>query len=174
MPLILSGTGTIASSNGVAITSGSSGFVTPGSANFGGKITKAYYQTDGFFQFNCTGGAQYLHMKTNIYCGYNIMYQVEANGYSYGTATTIRSLWCGYAYAGSMAPISAQNTNMAGTAVANNQYASADKYVVLVAYLPSTYYFGMVLNQVCSNPTGAGFDIQVTSYTQTAANTGAY
>jgi hypothetical protein len=144
-----------------------------GNVSVSGSLTKNSYATDGFYSFMCTSGGSYVHMKTNMSM-INIMFMIEAKGYNYGSVQTISSQWSGYTYSGTNSVINISVSNAGAAALANNVYTSSDKYAVIVAYLPSTYYSGFVLNQVCANPTGAGFQISITAVTQTGSNSGAY
>jgi hypothetical protein len=158
---------------GIGTTAPGSPLHVEGQSYLHGPVIKNVYQQDGFFQFATASGGAWLHIKTNIPCSQNIMFEIEAKGYQYSGGQTILSYWCGYAYGGTGSVISNSVTNLGGASIAYSSYTSSDGYVVLLCNI-AVYYFGMVLNNVTANPTGQGFNMSVLSYTQTNSSSAAY
>jgi hypothetical protein len=108
---------------------------------------------------------KYIHMKTNIarYC--SAMYLIEAIGYNYGTAQSIRCGFTGYMYdlTGQTIYNPTQFTNYPGL-TADGQYLSSDNYLCLRFYTTSAYYCGFVLNVYQMNPTSIQPNVQVSAF----------
>jgi hypothetical protein len=97
--------------------------------------------------------AKYIHMKTNILRYSSVMYMIEAIGYNYGTAQSVRCAFTGYMYdlAGQTIYNPTQFTNYPGL-TAHGQYLSSDNYLCLRFSAASAYYLGFVLNVYQMNP----------------------
>lgn len=104
----------------------------------------------------------WIHIKTNITRSSNIMYNIMAEGYNYGTARAIDCSWCGYTYSGwSGINNRFMRTYTPGGLDAQDQYYSSDNYLVLTANASSFYYIGFVMHAYFSQgamPSG-GFQV---------------
>lgn len=93
--------------------------------------------------------ANFLHMKTNI-TATNYMWMLEAVGYDYCQATTIRTAWVVHKSGGTLYHKGVASIN-SGAFGANNVYLSSDQYLVVVAYMPGCWQ-GFTLNAYNTAP----------------------
>lgn len=112
--------------------------------------------------FSSGASQTYIHIKTNITAS-NIMYNITAEGYNYGTGAPIKCDWVGYYYFNGAHYNVNQHTYYTGM-TANGQYISSDNYIVLRGSFTSSYYIGFVLDALFCNPTGNSFDFSVQGY----------
>lgn len=132
----------------------------------------------GIFHAKTTNGSagNYWHFKTNSRQGVTVdMMHVHAHGYAYGNAKITDCHW-GWHTDGSNGNIynKAYLTNStSGGVTANNIYAATDGYVVIVAYVPSTYFTSFSLDSHQAEHYGI-YDFEITAWTMTSSNTGAY
>lgn len=130
------------------------------------KTTGGSLIQNGFHWMTTTDGSYtYMHVKTNIPYQSNQMYYIEAQGYNYGAAASIESVWVGYPYSGSTVIIAQDVKNWAPGITALDSYYSADNYVCLRATMPNTYYIGVTFNAIMANPNGFGFEVSVLAST---------
>lgn len=115
-------------------------------------------------------GSFYLHYKTNIPKQTDIMFMLEAVGYSYAGAQAIRCSWCGYSYSRSYTILNSGVHTAYPGLTAHSMYYSADGFVVIVAY-GAVYCSGWTFNSYALNPAGFAFDIQITASAQAATAT---
>lgn len=129
----------------------------------------AYYRP-AFYRYQTTDQAanQYIHLKTNQNMN-NVMFAVQFQGYEYGSSKPIDSTVVGYPYQPANDVI---NKGTSGTHTCG-AYKSSDGYVVLTIYLASTYYVGLLLNQIGAGPQGL-YPLNITSATYSSSATGVY
>lgn len=118
----------------------------------------------------------FIHMKTNI-TGWAYMWMLEAVGYDYCQATTIRTAWCVHKEGGTLYGKGVASIN-SGAFGANNTYLSGDGYLVVVAYMPGCWQ-GFTLNAyntmpLYSNNLSNGGMPYVTAVAFSESNSGVY
>jgi hypothetical protein len=82
------------------------------------------------------------------------MVNVEAVGFSYGTAQAIRCSWSFYQWSSTLYSIGLETIYPGLTPEA--VYYSADNFVCLRGGTSSTYFIGFALNVYCASGDGAG------------------
>ena len=93
----------------------------------------------GFYHYYKTSpGADYAHMKTNFPTGGNTgtfgMIAIEATGYRYSSAQTIKGMWGFHNWNGGTYQSTAENLiSSGGHDFCHSTYVSSDGYIVLVA-----------------------------------------
>lgn len=126
------------------------------------------------FWFNTTAGSPtYIHMKTNIPNASNWMFYIEAEGYNYGTGSSILCSWGGYTYSGSNSIIQQSLKNYYSGMSADGMYISSDNYAVIRASSSGLYYCGFILNAIMTSWNGYGQTISVQAVSQNS-NSGNY
>jgi len=110
-----------------------------------------------------TGGAYYVHLKTNMVAGNYVMATVEADGYNYGASAPVKSTWCFYSPGWDPSTLySVGYKNYYTGMTADSVYLSSDNYIVLRAYTSNIYFLGFIINSFTSTPVGF-FDISITA-----------
>lgn len=129
----------------------------------------AYYRP-AFYRYNTTDNVanQYIHLKTNQTMN-SVMFAVQFQGYEYGSGKPIDATVVGYPYGPSNDVI---NKGTSGTHTCGS-YKSSDGCVVLTIYVASTYFLGLILNQIGAGPQGL-YPLIITAATHTSSATGAY
>jgi len=108
----------------------------------------------------------FLHFKTNVPARSNAMCMIEAVGYSYATAQSIRCAWTFYPYSeGATAPI--LNIGLQSIypgMIPNSVYISADGFVCLSTTQRDLYYLSVMFNCHNTAPSASpGFNVQITN-----------
>ena len=110
-----------------------------------------------------TGGAYYLHLKTNMAVGNYFMGTIEAEGYNYGASAPVKATWCYYSPGWDPSTLySVGYKNHYTGFTADLVYRSSDNYIVLRGYTSNIYYLGFVINSFTSSPIGF-FDVNITA-----------
>jgi hypothetical protein len=121
---------------------------------------------------------KYIHMKTNIARYSSVMYMIEAIGYNYGMAQSVRCAFTGYMYDDGTRPgITIYNptqfTNYPGL-TADGQYLSTDNYLCLRLYAASVYYCGFVLNVYQPSPVSTQASVGISGFITTTSSGAQY
>lgn len=132
----------------------------------------------GIFHARTQSGTagNYWHFKTNSRQGTTVdMMHVHAHGYAYGNSTIVDCHWAWHTDgSGNNIYNKTYLTNSSsGGVTANNIYAASDGYVVIVAYVPSTYFTSFTFDSHMAEHYGM-YDFEITTWTLTSSNTGAY
>lgn len=132
----------------------------------------------GIYHIRTTNSSagNYWHFKTNSRQNVTVdMMHVHAHGYAYGNSTIVDCHWGWHTDGGSGGIMNkAYLTNSSsGGVTANNIYPASDGYVVLVAYVPATYFTSFTLDSFQAEHYGI-YDFGITAATFTTSNTGAY
>lgn len=106
----------------------------------------------------------YIHFKTNIPSSSYVMFRAEAVGINYPNAAPIRCVWSGYAHPAAIYNIGLQDA--ASGLNAHGVYYSSDYYIVLRGYASALGDSSLTLNFIHANPTGYGFNTQITAANQ--------
>jgi hypothetical protein len=128
----------------------------------------------GTFSANTTSGDSntYWHFKTSIKYNRDVTMQaVHAEGFAYGNATLIDCRW-GWHTDGNSIYNRCYLTNGSGPS-ASSIYAASDQYVVVVLYVPSTYFSSVTFSYIQSEMYGET-QFSITAWTRTASSSGAY
>lgn len=127
----------------------------------------------GIFAMNTVnGGGSYIHLETNLtHPSSNIMFMIEAVGYSYGHVQPIRCAWAGYTYAYNIG--TGANSNYTGLNAATGTYYGNSGYLVLLGYLPAQHYACFTLNAYMVAGNGAQQVVSIRRASQNS-NSGTY
>lgn len=128
----------------------------------------------GKYWYNTTeniGG--YVHLKTNIPNQSSIMFHIHMEGYNYGRARAIDSVFTGYTYTGWLGVDNQYMVNYTDGCTAEAIYISSDGYVCLRLYANTWYYAGFLVHAMFPCPSGRGhtFEISAANLNQ---NSGSY
>jgi hypothetical protein len=110
------------------------------------------------------GAGQFIHLKTNMARYSGLMYMIEAVGYNYGLAQSIRCSWTGYLY--DLVPTTIYNpTQFQGYPglTAHGQYLSSDNFVVLRATASTLNWPSFNLSCYQMNPVGVNSNVMITA-----------
>lgn len=119
-------------------------------------------QYNKYTWYNSSHGYSYVHFKTNQTLDTYIMSRVEAVGINYATGQCIRCAWVWYAYT-SPQLISIGLESVYPGLTAHGVYLSSDGYVVFRGYASGLGDTTLTLNMVHANPTGYGYNLQITA-----------
>ena len=149
----------------------------------------AYYTNTVFafyHYYKTNAGAAYAHMKTNFPTGGNTgqfgMIAIEATGYKYNSAQTVKGMWGFHNWNGGTYSSTAENLiSSGGFDFCHSTYVSSDGFIVLVANAggSGSTYLGARLDFVdiqadYAPHSGSNWPPKVTAISYTNNTTGAY
>jgi len=125
----------------------------------------------GIYNFTTTSsvGGNYYHFKSNIGLSTYIMTYLECVGHNYTLAVPIRCAFVSYSYFYLIAGVQNYHT---GGATADGVYLASDNSLVYRVTVPSTTTdMSFTFNTVHSNPTGYGWNFEVTAAARSNSTT---
>jgi hypothetical protein len=115
-----------------------------------------------------SGSPTYIHIKTNLSTGGDVMYMFEAVGYNYGNGNSVRCAWGLYAYQNVLYHTGVQTAY--GGLSADGIYVSSDNYVCLRGYMNSHYYQGFIINAYPTRTDTTHYNVSITAISQNSTS----